>query len=84
MTDDIDAYVKERDEALTKLDTVWLRQRLPKSMSLHQLLIIAHKARYECVRIDPKIREESRTWLEARGHSRLNNFPWPPEGELPA
>lgn len=56
----------------------------------HGVLVVAeayeiglHKARFECVQIEARLREESRQWLEERGLSRQRNLPWPPKGELP-
>lgn len=56
---------------------------LPAEWSDEKCLLALHKYRYELKHAPDEKRHESRAWLEARGFHRLQNAPWPPEGELP-
>lgn len=42
-----------------------------------------HKARYECTEIDPRLRNDSRKWLEERGFKRLYQMEFSTDGSLP-
>jgi len=73
-------FIQARNEAFRKLDIRWaMNMGCPE----HSALGALHKARYECVEIEPALRHESRRWLEEHGFSRRAGLPWPPEGELP-
>lgn len=75
--------IKQRNDALTKLDLEWARRQVPRYSDAHVLLMALHKARYECTDIAPELRHASGAWLRERGYHRLTGRPLLPEGELP-
>lgn len=80
MTKEFDEWMEGRDEAMRTLDT---RVLTNKGASYEVALCALHKARYECTRIEPELRRESRKWLENNGYHRLFGLPWPSNDELP-
>ena len=66
-------YAYERDKALSSLDLVWVRQnvKLMRHASDEVVLMTIHKARYEATGVEPKLRHNSREWLQRRGLRRL-------------
>lgn len=89
--EDISAYNKERNAALSKLDMSWLTRMMmecgaspldhtPKEWE-ELCLASAHKARYEIPAIDIELRRESRRWLESHGYTRQRGIPWPEKDE---
>ena len=75
-------YLTERDIALTALDETFVARTLPDCPPSMRLEIL-HKARYECLNIDPVLRHESRHWLAEHGKGRMTGTPLLPKGELP-
>ncbi len=73
MTDSLQPFLDVRNKAFADLDIEWARSMLPEGTSDEVLLISLHKARVECESIDTKLRDESKTWLAARGfHPGIN------------
>ena len=81
---EIAAYRARRVALLTALDLDYARRLFPQARSDQVLLAALHKARYECLEIEPRLRHESRAWLEGHAYGRLNGLPWPPMGKLPS
>jgi hypothetical protein len=83
VTESVEEFITERNEAYRKLDLAWARQRCGGPVADETLLISLHKARYECTGIEAGLRQESRKWLEANNYGRMGQLPWPPAEELP-
>jgi hypothetical protein len=79
----VEEYVKARDEALLKLDLDHIRNQLGRPASDEMCLLVAHKARYEAVRLPVEARLESARWLRERGYKRMTGTELLPEGQLP-
>ena len=75
-------FIAERNKALTTLDMDWARKQAPLLADL-PLLWGMHKARYECLHIDPALRHESAAFLRIHNLKRSCGAPLLPEGELP-
>jgi len=75
-------YVRSRNEALEKLDMAWAKSMMPSAPSDWMLLGAMHKARYDCVEIDEKLRHLSGVWLREHGMGVMFGELLPP-GELP-
>jgi len=83
VSSELKKYIKERNQALSTLDMVWLREHLPRGGSDEVIICAAHKCRYETTGIEPKLRHESREWLKQHGYHRMFNQAFLPDGELP-
>jgi hypothetical protein len=81
--DEVEQYVRERDEALRTLDIAWARKGVSRPADDATLLLALHKTRYESITIPDDLRRESRIWLEERGYQRMGSLPWPKDGSLP-
>lgn len=77
-------YIYERDKALANLDLEWVLANTStlKGKSDEVILMCIHKARYEATGVLPKLRHESREWLQARGLRRLSGE-FLPKDKLP-
>ncbi len=73
MDNELEAFIKERNRALTELDLEWGRQQIP-FIEEERLLPVMHKARYECTAITDELRLISREWLEENGWKRFNGL----------
>lgn len=69
MTQELKAFIKERDAALITLDLEWARKMLhhPEAGE-HTLLIALHKARLGVKTIPESYKKESRQWLNELGY----------------
>jgi len=74
---------EERNRALTELDTEWARTVMPYASSDYVRLVALHKARYECVDIETRLRLASGDWLRCRGFKRIGGKELLPVGVLP-
>jgi hypothetical protein len=74
----------ERNRALRSLDLDYLRAQIPAAAAVDgsQLLVAAHKARYECTDLEDHYRLTSAAWLRERGLGGMYE-PLLPLGELP-
>jgi hypothetical protein len=73
MTDSLQPFLDVRNKAFANLDIEWARSMLPEGTSDEMLLVSLHKARAECTAMSDELRDESRTWLTARGlHPGIN------------
>lgn len=79
MNDAVKRYVKERNDALRKLDMEWARKMLPDASSDHVRLMAMHKARYEATGIEKHLRLESQAWLQDHGYGRMCGIAFDPE-----
>ena len=79
----IEEEVAARDQALLALDFDFIRNQLGRPASDEMCLLVAHKARYEAVRLPAEARHQSAAWLRERGYGRMAGTPLLPEGELP-
>jgi hypothetical protein len=79
---ELEQFIAARDWALVTLDESYVAKTVPAAPPSIRLTIL-HKARYECINIDPQLRHESRAWLAERGLSRMTGTPLLPAGELP-
>jgi hypothetical protein len=77
---DMQPWIDARDAALRALDVNWA---IDRGCSPEAAEAAMHKARYECLAIEPELRHASREWLETHGSTRMRGAPWPPIGELP-
>lgn len=79
-----EAWREVRDNALRALDTEYLLDVQPnlRGRPREFLLTILHKGRYECLSIEPQLRQESGVWLSERGLEGMSG-PILPKGELP-
>ena len=82
-TPNLDAYLAERNAALTSMDMKWAEKEMPYASSPEVREVAMHKARYECTAIDRELRIKSYKWLKLRHYKRLTNDPLLPYGELP-
>ena len=82
---ELDDFLSERNKALVNLDLDYARTRLPGLEKKDDgfVLMVLHKARYECTAIPAELRHDSRAWLDIRGLRRMSGDPLLPEGELP-
>lgn len=71
-----------RNRALEALDLEEARYAFPDKDD-HFLLMMLHKARYECTDIAPQLRHDSGAWLRAHNCGRMTGTPLLPEGQLP-
>lgn len=76
-------FLKGRNKALRELDLTYARHMIPRASSDDVLLLALHKARYDCVDLEPEYRHESGRWLREHGYGRMNGLALLPEGELP-
>jgi hypothetical protein len=83
MADELQAFRRERNQALRTLDLAWARGLIPGGNE-EALLVALHKVRYHCAAIEPALRIESAEWLRTRGLHDLGGLPLLPPGELPA
>lgn len=79
----VDEYVAARDKALLALDLDAIRNQLGRPASDEMCLLVAHKARYEAIRLPAEARLQSAAWLRERGYKRMTGTDLLPEGELP-
>lgn len=79
---DLEAYIKQRNKALILLDLDWAAKQMGRS-DKDFLLLVMHKARYECTGISIHLRNESGEWLRKGGHTRMHGLPLLPPGDLP-
>ena len=81
------SFIKEevtaRDKALLALDFDFIRYLIGRPASDEMCLLVAHKARYEAVRLPAEARHQSAAWLRERGYGRMTGTELLPEGELP-
>jgi hypothetical protein len=80
--DALNAFIVERNRALSELDMDWARQRMPGA-SDEVCLMSMHKSRYACTQIAPELRHVSAEWLRERGLAGADGNPLLPAGELP-
>lgn len=78
----IKRFREARNQALREMNLDYARAVLPRASSEEVLIIALHKARYECLDIEPELRHASGQWLRERGYGRMRG-PLLPEGELP-
>lgn len=81
MNDALPALLAARNDALSKLDLEYAYAIIGRRDPELALLTL-HKARYECVGVEPALRHESGAWLRARGFRRYRGDLLP-VGELP-
>lgn len=74
--------IKERDEALRKLDIEWARRRCP-GIDEFTALVALHKTRYDCATLEDHYRHESGEWLRSYGFKAMQGRPLLPPGQLP-
>ena len=81
--EELEAFLKERDEALRTLDMDYARRLMPGASNDEVRLLALHKVRYEATSIEPELRHDSRAWMEKHGYKRFNDLPWSTDGSLP-
>ena len=79
----VEEYTAARDKALLDMDMDFIRNQLGVHVSDDMCLLVAHKARYECVRLPAEARHESARWLREKGYRRMTGDELLPAGELP-
>ena len=79
---DIQRWRAERNRMLETLDVDAAIRQVP-SMSRETALLALHKARYDCIDIDPELRHASAAYLRAGGYRDMSGAEILPEGQLP-
>ena len=87
--EELAAYLKRRDKALTELDIDFAREMIRASGreitndTDDFWLTVLHQARYEATTVPKQLRHISRAWLEERNRTRMFGQEWPLNGDLP-
>ena len=76
-------WILERNAALSRLDMDYARKVMPDASCDEVRLVAMHKARYECLDLPDKIREDSGRWLREHRFHRMDGSDVLPEGMLP-
>lgn len=70
--DELEKFRARRNQAFRDLDLEWARTMIPDASSDFVRLLALHKARLDCVDIEPELRRESARWLLANGFKGMH------------